>query len=161
VPRAGDLAAPARRRGDSHLRSDQRQAIFFGALLAAISVAGAFHLSDLLTPMGTGFALANGMNPPTLERLKASIDPLIAPLFVIFLVTAGAQLQPDSIAQPAILLLASIYVIAGIAGRVAGTFAVASLLRLGPAIRKYLGLSRVRVTGTGRYYVGHLGLTSS
>jgi len=127
--------------GDSHLRSDQRQAIFFGALLAAISVAGAFHLSHLLTPMGTGFALANGMDPPTLDRLKASIDPLIAPLFVIFLVTAGAHLQPDSIAQPATLLLASIYVTAGIAGRVAGTFAVASLLGLGPAIRKYLGLS--------------------
>jgi Kef-type K+ transport system membrane component KefB len=115
--------------GDSHLRSDQRQAIFFGALLAAIGVAGAFNLSHLLTPMGTGFALANGMDPRTLDRLKASIDPLTAPLFVIFLVTAGANLRPDSI------------VVAGIAGRVAGTFAVASLLRLGPAIGKYLGFS--------------------
>jgi Kef-type K+ transport system membrane component KefB len=127
--------------GDSHLRSDQRQAIFFGALLAAIGVAGAFNLSHLLTPMGTGFALANGMDPRTLDRLKASIDPLTAPLFVIFLVTAGANLRPDSIAQPVILLLASVYVVAGIAGRVAGTFAVASLLRLGPAIGKYLGFS--------------------
>jgi Kef-type K+ transport system membrane component KefB len=127
--------------GDLNLRGDQRQAIFFGALLAAIGVAGAFHLSHLLTPMGTGFALANGMDAPTLDRLKASIDPLTAPLFVIFLVTAGANLRPDSIAQPVILLLASVYVLAGIAGRVAGTYAVASLLRLGPAIRKYLGFS--------------------
>jgi Kef-type K+ transport system membrane component KefB len=126
---------------DQFLRGDQRQALFFGALLAAIGVAGAFDLSHLLTPMGTGFVLANGMQTQSLDRLKASIDSLTAPLFIIFLVTAGAHLRPDSVAQPMIVLIATIYVVAGIAGRVIGTFAVASLLRLGPGIRKFLGFS--------------------
>jgi hypothetical protein len=109
--------------------------------LATIGVASAFGLSHLLTPLGTGLVLANGMNVRGLERLKATIDPLTAPLFIIFLITAGAHLEPSAVAQPMIALLAVVYVAAGIAGRAAGSFAVASLLRLDHAVRRYLGFS--------------------
>jgi Kef-type K+ transport system membrane component KefB len=128
-------------RRDSRLGRDQLQALFFGTLLATIGVASAFGLSHLLTPLGTGLVLANGMNVRGLERLKATIDPLTAPLFIIFLITAGAHLEPSAVAQPMIALLAVVYVAAGIAGRAAGSFAVASLLRLDHAVRRYLGFS--------------------
>lgn len=126
---------------DLRLGDGQREILFFGALLAAIGISVALRLSTLLTPMCTGVTLANGIEKSKLDHLKALIEPLTTPLFVVFLVTAGARLQPDALVHTSTLFIAIAYVLSSVAGKELGIFGVAAVLGLEPAIGKYLGFS--------------------
>lgn len=126
---------------DLRLGEGHQETLFFGALLAAIGISVALKLSTLLTPMCTGVVLSNGIEKVKLDQLKALIEPLTTPLFVVFLVTAGARLQPDALMHPSTAFIAVAYVLTSVAGKVLGTFGAAGVLGLQPPIRKYLGFS--------------------
>ena len=102
-------------------------------------------MSPLLTNMAAGTVLIN--LSPRNHRLFRIIQPITPPLYAIFFVLAGMELEPAQFAQPAILLLGSAYVIARAAGKYSGVFAGCALVKEERHIRNYLGVCMLPQAG--------------
>jgi Kef-type K+ transport system membrane component KefB len=113
---------------------------FLGLGLITVGATLMLDLSHLLVPLTVGLVMANGLATTTMQRVQRLIAPYGGPLFLIFLVLAGAQLRLNHISDPVIVFVAVIYVIVRIAAKYAGTGLAALGLGLGRQIRHNLGL---------------------
>lgn len=115
------------------------------ALAAALSSLkfeiGSVHIgfSSLLVCMMLGTVFCNIC--PLSEHLMKASDKWTSPLFALFFVISGAELELDVFADVAIVGIGLVYIIFRCLGKYTGTLASAKATKCEPQICKYLGIT--------------------
>ena len=116
-----------------------------GLLLLLGGVAQGYGYSLLLAGMAAGAVYVNCAQGD--QRLFHTIEPLTPPLYALFFVIAGTELQPAILLRAETLLLGMGYVVARGIGKYGGIYAGATLTHVEPNIRNYMGLSMLPQAG--------------
>ncbi|MDE0445933.1 MAG: cation:proton antiporter [Spirochaetaceae bacterium] len=111
--------------------------ITLGVLFAATALVLLLHLSALIANMCAGVMLVN--LAPRNRRVFAALEPITAPVFALFFILAGAELDLSVVGQGLVVVLGLVYLAARFAGKMAGV-TLGSLAVNAPAnVRRYLG----------------------
>jgi Kef-type K+ transport system membrane component KefB len=81
------------------------------------------------------------------EELMGRVDRWTAPLFILFFVLSGAELEFSVFADGAIIIIGIIYIISRSAGKYFGAFGSAKLSKCDDTIVKYLGVTLLPQAG--------------
>ena len=135
-----------------HSRSN-RLAVSVGVVLLTIGLSmikleiGGVHIgfSSLLVCMMLGTIFCNICDFS--EELMDRVDRWTAPLFAIFFVISGAELELSVFADVMIILIGVVYVISRSAGKYSGAFLSAKLSKCDDNIVKYLGITLLPQAG--------------
>ena len=102
---------------------------------------GALHISfsSLLTCMMLGTIFCNIC--PLSEDLMEASDKWTSPLFALFFVVSGAELELGVFGDWAIVVIGIVYIIFRSIGKYSGTFVSAKITKCSPEICKYLGIT--------------------
>ena len=122
--------------------------VFITAALAMLKVdIGAFHIrfSSLLTCMMLGTVFCNIC--PLSHDLMAACDKWTSPLFALFFVISGAELELSVFTNIAIVGIGVVYILSRSLGKYLGTFGSAKLAHCSPTIAKYLGITLLPQAG--------------
>lgn len=95
--------------------------------------------SLLLVCMMTGTVFCNVCDFS--EELMGRVDSWTAPLFVLFFVLSGAELDLKVLANPLVLLVGIVYIVFRSLGKYVGAYASCTLTRCSENIRKNLGIT--------------------
>lgn len=125
--------------------------IAIGFIFLTTGLSLALHLSPLLLNMMTGAVLVNLSIKN--HRIFKVIEPLTPPIYAMFFIIAGLELDPSILFQRNILLFAIGYFVLRIAGKYIGTYAGCSIHNVAPPIKKYLGLSMFSQAGVALGFV--------
>ncbi len=119
--------------------------VALGSFLLFTAVAIVLHLSPLLTNMAAGFLLINlsARN----HRIFRILEPLTPPLYALFFVIAGTELEPGVIFDSSILILGAVYIVSRAVGKYGGVFLGSTIAGAPQNIRRYLGLSMLPQAG--------------
>ena len=101
--------------------------------------------SLLLVCMMTGTLFCNicGFS----EELMARVDSWTAPLFVLFFVLSGAELDLSVLRNPSVLLIGVVYIIVRSLGKYVGSYGSCTLTKCDEKIKKYLGITLLPQAG--------------
>jgi Kef-type K+ transport system membrane component KefB len=113
------------------------QMLLAGSILLCVGVALVLNLSPLLSSLAVGATMVN-LTPAT-QRLSAALARLDPPLYAIFFVVAGADLDIGKVG--ALGALGGGYILARTAGKVFGANAGARFLGFDPYQRRWIGLA--------------------
>lgn len=135
-----------------HSRS-KRLAVSVGFVLLTIAFSqlkfelGAVHIgfSSLLTCMMLGTIFCNICDFS--EELMDRVDRWTAPLFVIFFVTSGAELDLSVFTNPLIIVIGLVYILSRSAGKYSGALFSSKLAKCDDKIVKYLGITLLPQAG--------------
>jgi Kef-type K+ transport system membrane component KefB len=116
-----------------------------GFIFLSISIATKYHLSPLLTNMAVGAVLINLSTKN--HRVFKSLERLSPPIYALFFVIAGTELQPSILAQGPILLLGTIYIVTRAIGKYGGVYIGCTVSKLKPAITRNLGFCMLPQAG--------------
>lgn len=116
-----------------------------GLLLLLAGLAQGFGYSLLLAGMATGTTYVNLARGD--QRLFRHMEPITPPLYALFFVIAGIELQPAILLRPESLILGGGYILARSLGKYGGTYLGASVTAVDPRIRNYIGLSMLPQAG--------------
>ncbi len=122
--------------------------VFLTASLSMIDFhIGVVHVqfSSLLVCMMLGTVFCNIC--PLSEDLMASADKWTSPLFALFFVISGAELELSVFTDWAIVIIGVVYIISRSMGKYSGTFVSAELTKCEPQICKYLGITLLPQAG--------------
>ena len=125
--------------------------IAFVFLTASLSMldfhVGPVHISfsSLLVCMMLGTVFCNIC--PLSHDLMGAADKWTSPLFALFFVISGAELELSVFADWAIVVIGLVYIAARSLGKYTGTFASAKATKCSPAICKYLGITLLPQAG--------------
>ncbi|MBQ8533137.1 MAG: cation:proton antiporter [Clostridia bacterium] len=122
--------------------------VFLAASLSMMEFSiGLVHVqfSSLLTCMMLGTVFCN-ICPLSADLMTAS-DKWTSPLFALFFVISGAELELSVFTQISIVLIGVAYIISRSAGKYIGTFLSAKLTKCSPQICKYLGITLLPQAG--------------
>ncbi len=97
------------------------------------------HFSSLLTCMMLGTIFCN-ICPLSHDLMNAS-EKWTSPLFALFFVISGAELELGVFTDFAIVIIGVVYILSRCLGKYAGTLFSAKLSKCSPAICKYLGIT--------------------
>jgi Kef-type K+ transport system membrane component KefB len=111
--------------------------IALGTIFLFTAASIAFHLSPLLANMAAGAVLIN--LSPRNHRLFRIIEPLTPPIYALFFVIAGTELQPAIIFQKEILVLGGVYIVFRAVGKYGGVYLGSIISKVGIKIRNNLG----------------------
>ena len=103
------------------------------------------HFSSLLVCMMLGTIFCNIC--PLSHDLMAASDKWTSPLFALFFVISGAELELSVFADYMIVLIGVVYILFRSAGKYFGAMGSAMLTRCSPAICKYLGITLLPQAG--------------
>ncbi len=103
------------------------------------------HFSSLLTCMMLGTVFCNIC--PLSGDLMASTDKWTSPLFALFFVISGAELELSVFTDIAIVIVGIVYIISRSAGKYLGAAGSAKLTKCEPQICKYLGITLLPQAG--------------
>ena len=123
-------------------------AVFLTASISMLEFhIGSVHVqfSSLLSCMMLGTVFCNIC--PLSHDLMGAADKWTSPLFALFFVISGAELELDVFTSGAIVLVGAIYIISRSLGKYIGTFASAKLTKCSPQICKYLGITLLPQAG--------------
>jgi len=120
-----------------------RMSIAIALVFLGTAIADYFDLSALLLCMMIGATYINLRNDA--ERILGYVDEWTTPLFMLFFVISGAEL--DLTAIPAIGLVGVVYIILRFAGKWAGSFLGGKLTRADEKVTKYLGFTMMPQAG--------------
>ncbi len=101
--------------------------------------------SLLLVCMMTGTVFCNICDFS--EELMDRLDRWTGPLFVLFFVLSGAELDLGVIAKPAVLLVGGVYILARSLGKYFGAYGSCALSRCSPVVRRQLGITLLPQAG--------------
>ena len=101
--------------------------------------------SSLLTCMMLGTVFCNICDLS--EELMDRVDRWTAPLFVLFFVISGAELELSVFTQWLVVLIGVVYIISRSLGKYFGAFASAKMTNCEPNIVKYLGITLLPQAG--------------
>lgn len=122
--------------------------VFLTASLAMLDFhVGPVHISfsSLLTCMMLGTVFCNICSLS--EDLMAAADKWTSPLFALFFVISGAELELSVFADWAIVVIGIVYIIFRSLGKYFGSYASAKATACSPAICKYLGITLLPQAG--------------
>ena len=94
------------------------------------------------------------------EELMLRADKWTAPLFVLFFVLSGAELEFEVFKSPSVILIGLVYIIFRAVGKYSGAYLGARLTKSDPSIQKYLGITLFPQAGVAlgmSLQVGELG----
>ncbi|MBQ7356630.1 MAG: cation:proton antiporter [Clostridia bacterium] len=135
-----------------HSRSKRlSMSICFVFLTIALSMLkfeiGGIHIafSSLLVCMMLGTVFCNFCDFS--EELMERVDRWTAPLFVLFFVLSGAELELSVFADFAIVIIGALYILARSAGKYSGAFISAKISKCDDNITKYLGVTLLPQAG--------------
>lgn len=124
-------------------KEGNRLALIIGFVFLGVGLSAVCGFSALLLCMAMGAALTNfSRETPKIMNITDGFTP---PLFMLFFVSSGAELQLSIL--PSIGIAGIIYVVLRIAGKMSGTAFAAAICKASPAVRKYLGLALVPQAG--------------
>ena len=103
------------------------------------------HFSSLLTCMMLGTVFCNIC--PLSHDLMASTDKWTSPVFALFFVISGAELELDVFTDWAIVVIGIVYIIARSLGKYYGAAGSSKLTKCSPQIVKYLGITLLPQAG--------------
>lgn len=108
---------------------------------------GPVHISfsSLLTCMMLGTVFCNICSLS--HDLMAAADKWTSPLFALFFVISGAELELSVFGDWAIVIIGAVYIISRSIGKYSGAFASAKLTKCAPQICKYLGITLLPQAG--------------
>ena len=119
--------------------------ITLGIVTLTIGTATVAHLSPLLTNMAAGAAIINlGAKN---HRIFHILEPLTPPIYALFFVLAGTQLDLSVLADTRILILGLIYIGFRAIGKYGGVFFGALAAKSPRNITRYLGLCMIPQAG--------------
>ena len=135
-----------------HSRS-KRLSISIGFVLLTVGLSmrdfelGGIHcgFSLLLVCMMTGTLFCNICDFS--EELMARVDSWTAPLFVLFFVLSGAELDLSVLRNPFVLLIGVVYIAVRSLGKYAGSYASCALTGCDEKIKKHLGITLLPQAG--------------
>ncbi len=119
--------------------------IALGVLFIETAVAIIFELSPLLSNMAAGAFLINAS--PRNHRIFRILEPLTPPIYALFFVIAGTELNPAILLQREVLLIGVVFVVLRGIVKYVGVRAGAVACKAGDTIEKYLGLCMVPQAG--------------
>lgn len=119
--------------------------VTLGILFIFTAIAIVFHLSPLLMNMVAGAVIIN-MSAKN-QRLFHILEPLSPPIYALFFVLAGLELDPAAILQGNVLVLGTVYILARGLGKYGGVFTGGLLTRTPSQIRNYLGFCMLPQAG--------------
>ena len=135
-----------------HSRS-KRLSISIGFVLLTVGLSMAdFHvagvhcgLSLLLVCMMTGTVFCNICDFS--EELMNRVDGWTAPLFVLFFVLSGAELNLKILSNPVVLLIGVVYIISRSLGKYVGAYSSCAMTQCSDKIKKHLGITLLPQAG--------------
>ena len=116
-----------------------RHAMTVAFVLMTIALSARLHLSALLVCMMLGTAFCN-MSEYSTDIMRRS-EQWSAPLYAVFFVLSGAQLELGVFRYPAVVLIGIVYIAARCAGKYLGASWSSDFLGCEPMVRKYLGIT--------------------
>ena len=125
-------AVTGRRRPDNEVLL-----ITLGVLLASTALVFLLELSALIANMCAGVALVN--LAPRNRRVFAALEPITAPVFALFFILAGAELDLSVVGQGLVVVIGLVYLAARFAGKMAGVTLGSLAVRAPANVRRYLG----------------------
>lgn len=81
------------------------------------------------------------------EELMGRVDGWTAPLFVLFFVLSGAELDLKILSNPLVLLVGAVYIVFRSLGKYVGAFASCAMTKCNKTIRKNLGITLLPQAG--------------
>ena len=81
------------------------------------------------------------------QELMGRIDDWTAPVFVLFFVLSGAELDMRILAQPTVLLIGVVYIIFRSLGKYVGAYSSCAMTKCAPNITKYIGITLLPQAG--------------
>jgi len=81
------------------------------------------------------------------EELMAKVDRWTAPLFVLFFVISGAELDLSVFSEWAVIVIGAVYIIFRSAGKIFGANISSKFMKCVPSIQKYLGITLLPQAG--------------
>lgn len=135
-----------------HSRS-KRLSISIGFVLLTVGISMAeFDVSGihcgfslLLVCMMTGTLFCNICDFS--EELMARVDGWTAPLFVLFFVLSGAELDLSVLRKPSVLLIGAVYIAARSLGKYLGAYGSCAMTGCSDNIKKHLGITLLPQAG--------------
>ncbi len=124
-------------------KDGNRLSLMLGFVFAGVGLASLCGFSSLLLCMAMGAALANFSKD--VEHLMRLSDNITPPIFMLFFVASGAELQLSVL--PSIGLAGILYLLLRVVGKLAGAGLGAALCKAEAKIRKFLGLALVPQAG--------------
>lgn len=109
-----------------------------GMVLLVGGISHAFDLSLILAEMALGATLVN-FAPNTSRQVFALLKGITPPVYILFFILVGAQLQIGLLSQIGVLGL--VYVVGRTLGKMSGAFLGGTLGKATPAVRNYLGFA--------------------
>lgn len=103
------------------------------------------HFSSLLVCMMLGTIFCNLC--PLSHDLMGAADKWTSPLFALFFVISGAELELNVFADVAIVIIGLTYIVARSLGKYLGAFGSAVMVKCEPQICKYLGITLLPQAG--------------
>ncbi len=113
---------------------------FMGLGLITVGATTVLQVSHLLVPMTAGLVMTNLLPKASMERIQRLIAPFGGPLFLIFLVLAGAQLEFHHVNDNFTLLVVAVFWLVRLGSKYLGVFLAGKSLGLNPNTGRYLGL---------------------
>ncbi len=104
-----------------------------------------FGFSSLLTCMMLGTMFCNTCDLS--EELMDRLDRWTAPIFILFFVISGAELELSIFGDIVIVLIGIVYITFRSAGKYFGAGLSAKLVNAGPTVKKYLGITLLPQAG--------------
>lgn len=101
--------------------------------------------SSLLTCMMLGTVFCNTC--PMSQDLMERADKWTAPLFALFFILSGAELELGAFSDVTIVLIGLVYLLARSAGKISGAYLSAKMTHCDPVICKYLGITLLPQAG--------------
>ena len=124
------FAAGARRRDSEVLL------ITLGVLFLLTALVTLLELSALIANMFAGFMLVNMALRN--RRIFAALEPLTPPIFALFFILAGAELDIGVVSKGIVVLIGLVYLAVRFGGKVAGVTLGSLLVRAPANVRRYL-----------------------
>ncbi len=119
--------------------------IALGAVFITIGMAISFHLSPLLTNMAAGAVIINlGARN---HRIFHILQPLTPPVYALFFVLAGTELDMSILTDPRILVPGIVYILFRAMGKYGGVVGGALLAKAPRGITQFLGLCMLPQAG--------------
>lgn len=124
-------------------KDGNRLAIIIGFVFATSGICSMLGVSELLACMALGMVLTNVTSQSdSVMKLADSITP---PIFMLFFVVSGADLNLSVV--PTVGLVGIIYILARVAGKMAGSWFGAKISKAPAPVQKYLGPTLIPQAG--------------